>query len=142
MLEKQEIKNILAQKHKIILQDDDPILAVFAISDTLYENHVNASRERIKDDSEKILLKLQHLIKETRMSFKEDQERSIQVFENSQRKSLEAHRMIFDNHVHTLYKSISQISEYKKSYWIGIITSSIFFGIIMLVELYIKRSQI
>jgi len=73
-IQKEEILKILAEKHKIIVNTDDPIFSVFGISDVLYQTYNHAMEKQIKEMSTKFLMKSQAIIKESVVDFRKQRE--------------------------------------------------------------------
>jgi hypothetical protein len=82
MINREEIIRIVAEKFRLIIREDDPILAVFAISDVLYEKQSEKMLAVNESESQRILKGVQGIIKEGRFDLHRERENLLQALKN------------------------------------------------------------
>lgn len=82
MINREEIIRIVAEKFRLIIREDDPILAVFAISDVLYEKQNEKMLAVNESESQRILKGVQGIIKEGRFDLHRERENLVQGLKN------------------------------------------------------------
>lgn len=86
MIEREEILKIIAERHRLILDSDDPILSIFAISDVLYEKLNGRILEIHASESQRLLEGVRGIVKEGRYDFGRGIESLLHVLKNENMK--------------------------------------------------------
>lgn len=137
MINREEIIRIVAEKFRLIIREDDPILAVFAISDVLYEKQNEKMLAVNESESQRILKGVQGIIKEGRFDLHREKENFVQGLKNENLRHEAESVSITRQHIEAVERLTSEARKAKDWAWAAVGASfCIIIGFIVFMLLY------
>lgn len=125
MINREEIVKIVAEKHKLIIGYDDPILSVFAISDALYEMQNEKMLAIHATESQKLVKIYESIAKERRLEQRRDFEALLHAIKNENLRHEAEKIEISRQHVEAITRLTAEAKKSESWTWLVAVAVSI-----------------
>ena len=97
MLDRDQLIKRVAEKHRLVLTEDDPLIASVTLHDVIFENYNQQLIQRMKEQNVSFLATLQSVIANARADQKKDQEKLLQTLNSLHQKNLADYEKVTEN---------------------------------------------
>ncbi|MCX6131885.1 MAG: hypothetical protein NTX25_22855 [Proteobacteria bacterium] len=113
MLDRDQLIKRVAEKHRLILTEDDPLIASVTLHEVIFENYNEQLIQRMDEQNSRVLAALQTIIRNARADQKKDQEKMLQTMSALYQKSLADYEKVTENSL-ALFRTLADESRGSK----------------------------
>lgn len=119
MIEREEFLKFVADKHRLILDSNDPMVSIFVLSDVIYERLNDKILEVHAKESQRLLQGVRGIVKEGRFDFGRGVESVLQIMRSENLRHSSEISDIAKQHIEALERVASDVKKLVAWAWIG-----------------------
>ncbi len=97
MLDRDQLIRRVAEKHRLVLTEDDPLIASVTLHEVIFEHHHELLVKSMDEQNARVVTALQTTIASARADQKREQERLLQTLNALHQKNLEEYGKVTEN---------------------------------------------
>ncbi len=129
MLDRDQLIRRVAEKHRLVLTEDDPLIASVTLHEVIFESHSEQLIQRMDEQNTRVLAALQTTIANARAEQKKEQERLLQTLSVLHQSSLADYRKVTENCLAAIRALSLEANAGKQYAWIAA-AISVAFGLL------------
>lgn len=141
MIDKDLLIRKVAESHKFVLTDDDPIIATTLLHEVIFEMHAQALSENLEAQNAKTKSMFQLALSQSRMHFKVEIENIFQSIKSDNAISVQAHKSLLNELSDSMTKLTLEADRSKNSAWWAMVGVTVFGFVTVLLNFYLTAAK-
>jgi len=120
-IDRDQLIKRVAEKHKLILSDDDPLLASVFMHDVVFEIHTAMLIQKMDEQNTRIISTLQTILNNSRSEAKKEQIKFAEAMQAIHKNNLGEYRQIITEHITVTNLNAAEAMHSKNSSWLALV---------------------